>query len=493
MRTFVCADNRIMKVRALAAVTLVACALLIRPFNARAVVPTPDPFVDARNRFALALYWQLTRDVDRFVFSPFSISSVLAMLAEGARGRTLDEIEYVAHLPRDRGARRASYAAFLPVAGTNNALFTQHDAGFKTSYIDTLRRHYRAAKTDVDFPRRIWFAKRDIDTWIANNTGKRLPHDDRREHTRVTRIEGPPDALVRDHVPDYAHFGQGMIDLGLHPSLAIYASRTRIMLMFTQTATVAEANRAIAAAGVEILGGMGTIRVFQVGVEDDGTFGPLEKALESLRADPAVEAAAINPVIGPDMLGAPRTEDAFGRLVLASASLTSIRLKAGTVHKFLGYFDILERESEDGALVLRLVRPRTGEFGEVENRLTIGELFQWSGNFSGNQGEQIAPFTVSTRSSLGRVLDRLRMETLFSESANFSAVDDSKIQLVEAIAHHASFTVTANALEAAAATTAGSPVVGVVRRVTGTAPPRPAVFLLQDTRTGMILFMGRMR
>uniref|UniRef100_A0A1B0DIB6 Serpin domain-containing protein n=1 Tax=Phlebotomus papatasi TaxID=29031 RepID=A0A1B0DIB6_PHLPP len=42
---------------------------------------------------------------DNFVFSPLGFSSILAILSEGARGQTYDEINEILRLPNDRNAQ----------------------------------------------------------------------------------------------------------------------------------------------------------------------------------------------------------------------------------------------------------------------------------------------------------------------------------------------------------------------------------------------------
>ena len=49
--------------------------------------------------FAIALYRQLAEAKGNLFFSPQSISTAMAMVAAGARGETLAELESVLHLP----------------------------------------------------------------------------------------------------------------------------------------------------------------------------------------------------------------------------------------------------------------------------------------------------------------------------------------------------------------------------------------------------------
>lgn len=453
----------------------IGSAALSRPSDARDPASALEAFVTAQNQFAIAMYWQLTRDQERFVFSPFSMSSMFAMALEGARGQTAEEIERTFKIPRDRGARRASYAA-LRGAGVANAAFTQKDAPFRSTFADTLSRYYGAARTEVDFDDGVWFAKRAVDTWIENSTGKRIRVEDE-PRTRMTRLDGPPDALVADHVPDTRFVRRDLIDIGVHP-VGIHASRTTLLLKFKDGTTVADANRAIAVAGVEILGGIGTVNTVLAGVTDDGTFDPLDTALETLTKDPAVEVAAMNPAISHDGI----SWAGYGRLVLANAATLAATFTSQVHHSPDGYVDRIHRSSQDGSLTLTLVMSRTESFAHVENELTAQTIAHWHQTRFGSANLPIPEtpaFSVTTRSPLNPTLERMGMNNLSP--------------LIDSAAHHASFSMTAQGFEAAASTVAGSVVAHVDPRVSGTAPARPLVLLLQDAKTGLILFMGRMR
>ena len=56
--------------------------------------------VSANNQFALELYSELSKtEKGNIFYSPYSISSALAMTYEGARGKTAEEIKTVFHFP----------------------------------------------------------------------------------------------------------------------------------------------------------------------------------------------------------------------------------------------------------------------------------------------------------------------------------------------------------------------------------------------------------
>ncbi|MBI2704860.1 MAG: S8 family serine peptidase, partial [Actinobacteria bacterium] len=95
-----------------------------------------------------------------------------------------------------------------------------------------------------------------------------------------------------------------VLDFDDHPTLAVVASRTRAVVAFADTATVADANAALAEAGVSVIGtvpGLGTV-VVQAADDGPGQFGPIDTAVEVLRRNPAVEAAFHDRLMGTDVI-----------------------------------------------------------------------------------------------------------------------------------------------------------------------------------------------
>ena len=69
-----------------------------------------DTLADQSNAFALDLYAQLRAGYGNLFFSPYSISTALAMTSAGARGQTLDEMARVLHFP-DQAALHPAMAS----------------------------------------------------------------------------------------------------------------------------------------------------------------------------------------------------------------------------------------------------------------------------------------------------------------------------------------------------------------------------------------------
>src|SRR4029079_18391755 len=71
-----------------------------------------------------------------------------------------------------------------------------------------------------------------------------------------TVLGGPPGDLASVHIPDLAFPPTVMSDLGTDPHNGLQVSRTRVLVGFNATATVAQANAALARANVSVIGGL---------------------------------------------------------------------------------------------------------------------------------------------------------------------------------------------------------------------------------------------
>lgn len=107
-------------------------------------------------------------------------------------------------------------------------------------------------------------------------------------------IAGPSNDLVRAHLPEIAI--PPVTDWDELPGRGILTSRTRLMVMFADSTTVAQANTALAAADVTVVGTIPAINTVLTVAEDrgPGDFDATFTAEATLLADPAVEAAALD-------------------------------------------------------------------------------------------------------------------------------------------------------------------------------------------------------
>ncbi len=170
-------------------VSLHSMAALVAPLRAQdtGAIVTARQVAEANNAFGVALYREFAQaEKGNVVFSPFSLSSALALTATGARGQTEKELWQALQLdlPRERVA--AGYAAIaaefsrvtrdpdlikLTVA---NALWPQRGYALKPEFLDVARRQFGAEVTPLDYAQPAVAAER-INEWIAAKTAGRIP------------------------------------------------------------------------------------------------------------------------------------------------------------------------------------------------------------------------------------------------------------------------------------------------------------------------------
>lgn len=160
-----------------------------------------------------------------------------------------------------------------------------------------------------------------------------------------------------------------------------------------------------------------------------------------------------------------------------------------------GSFQALELPcGSGGELAMVVLLPRENEgLAELETALTPEALDSWWPRF--RQPEEIIialpKYRIRADLALKRLLTELGMPLAFGDQADFSGVNGKSRDLFLSAARHATFLdVHEEGIEAAAAMDALSP------DAYGEEPPtfradHPFVFLIRDTRSGCILFLGR--
>ncbi len=143
--------------------------------------------VQANNQFALELYSRLISDPgqagENIFFSPWSISSALAITYEGARGMTAEEIQSVFHFPTDTATRQTGFyeiSTGLNRGGsgytlrTANALWAEKTYPFLPSYTSIARSSYSAHVTNLDFIGNAEPSRETINRWVADQTANKI-------------------------------------------------------------------------------------------------------------------------------------------------------------------------------------------------------------------------------------------------------------------------------------------------------------------------------
>jgi len=155
-----------------------------RPFESS---PEIKSVVDANNAFALDLYQKLKDKPGNLFFSPYSISSALAMTCAGARGQTEMEMTSALrfNLPPEKlhPAFKALTARLDGLQRWNrialkcaNSLWCQKDHQFAGDFLKTVRENYSAEARSVDFKNSPSAAADEINRWIDAKTNHKIPN-----------------------------------------------------------------------------------------------------------------------------------------------------------------------------------------------------------------------------------------------------------------------------------------------------------------------------
>jgi serpin B len=155
--------------------------------------------VERNNRFALELFAKLQSTKGNLFFSPYSISTALAMTHAGARGETESQMAETLHFPVSANPRTDSSSKSLPerqqfalefgkiIKDLNNrgrkgsytltvanALWGQKDYGFLQEFIKLIETSYDGRLNEVDFIRAAENARKTINAWVEKKTNGKI-------------------------------------------------------------------------------------------------------------------------------------------------------------------------------------------------------------------------------------------------------------------------------------------------------------------------------
>jgi len=144
-------------------------------------------------------------------------------------------------------------------------------------------------------------------------------------------------------------------------------------------------------------------------------------------------------------------------------------------------------------IALTLIVPDAGRFAEVRAALTAGQLESLWGSLETKQVQLSLPkFKYESSFSLAKTLGELGMpDAITPGAADFSGMDGTRDLFISDILHKAVVAVDEEGTEAAAATavvvgTTAMPAIDVHLTV-----DRPFIFVIRDTHSGAMLFMGQ--
>lgn len=139
--------------------------------------------VNGNNRFALDMYSEIGDKQNNAFFSPWSIYSALAMVYEGAGGKTSDEMQSVMHFPMNNSTRRQSFASLYSKFNANdsdytlsnaNALWVQKEYPLLREYTAVVDEYYHGEVKNVDFIKASDEGLKTINSWVEVNTHNKI-------------------------------------------------------------------------------------------------------------------------------------------------------------------------------------------------------------------------------------------------------------------------------------------------------------------------------
>jgi serine protease inhibitor len=364
------------------------------------------PVVEANTAFALSLYARLSAPEGNLFFSPYSISTALAMTWAGARDTTEQEMARTLHfvLPQERihpifaavqqslqrGAALGGYR--LSIA---NRLWGQQGYPWLESFLSVTRAQYEAELSPLDFQSDPETCRQTINAWVLEKTAGK----------------------IEDLLPP-----------------GVLATTTRLVL-----------TNAI------YFKGRWESR-FEAAQTQNRTF--------TLRSGQTIQVP---------------TMQQHGEFELAETPVVSVL--------------VLPYTGLDISMVILLPREAEG-LAALEAQLTPGNLTDWLG------AVQLSPVTVSlprfrttSEFALKPVLAGMGMASAFDPfTADFSGMDGRRDLCITEVVHKGFVEVNEEGTEAAAAT---GVIVGPTSAGRSFTADRPFVFLIRDSVTGSILFLGR--
>jgi serpin B len=145
---------------------------------------------------------------------------------------------------------------------------------------------------------------------------------------------------------------------------------------------------------------------------------------------------------------------------------------------------------KDLSMVVLLPKKADG-LADLEQRLTEANVRGWLEKLRPDEVRVALPrFKVEAGFDLGKTLQAMGMKQAFTADADFSGMDGRRDLFISAVIHKAYVEVNEEGTEAAAATAV------IMTRAAARINPvfradHPFVFLIRDTRSGSILFLGR--
>ncbi len=504
-----------------------------------AAAPKPQPerekvqvsiLPQANGDFACDVYRQLAADYpnDNLFFSPYSITAALSMAAEGARGKTADEIGAALRLPqsaRQRGKTAESTPWKLNLVSAELAALQQYLAPpADDSKTNELRKRIAALRAELDAANKqleeVGFGGRrnaknrdlrDRAVRLADQLNQLYPLIDSYEFNVANSVwvakQYPILPQFLDMLSDnYGTGGAFACDFIGRPN----EERTRINL-WVEKETRGKIRNLLPEGSINSMTALTLINAAYFQGRWSEPFKP-----ENTTPKPFTLADGTMKVV-PTM----RDHKEQARYGAFEADGTPFDTPAEVTPKENGGYEEATLPGDDGFLILSmpyqgkklsmvfLAPMKPGGLEAIERPLTGEKLRAWIGTLQMRDVDVYLPkFKFDASYSLsggGGVLQRLGINRAFvnprsapaGEGADFSGISSVEPPelFISFVLHKAFVDVQEKGTEAAAATAIGFEATAApvqrIRFIPTFRADRPFLFLIRDVETGMILFLGR--
>jgi len=139
------------------------------------------------NQFAFDLYAKLRGEKGNLFFSPYSISTALAMTRAGAHGETAAEMDKTLHFTLPEDQLQSAFGALVKEVNgdpadakrgyqlsTANALWGQKGFGFKADFLKLVNDNYGTGLNQVDFKGAADQVRGTINAWVEKETRDKI-------------------------------------------------------------------------------------------------------------------------------------------------------------------------------------------------------------------------------------------------------------------------------------------------------------------------------
>jgi serpin B len=166
-------------------IIMIATISIISPFAFADANGDLQTVVKGNSAFGFDLYQELKGEKGNLFFSPYSISTALAMTYAGARGQTKKEMAEVLHFSLEQEPLHSSFSKLQSELNAiqdkghvkvsiANSLWAQEGYHFLDTFFNLNKKYYGAGLNFVDFARETEATRKTINIWVEDKTQQKI-------------------------------------------------------------------------------------------------------------------------------------------------------------------------------------------------------------------------------------------------------------------------------------------------------------------------------